>query len=44
MALLAAGRLMLRSQAVAPLAGAAQVHRQLEEGGLRAKVLLSARA
>ncbi|GAA4617892.1 hypothetical protein GCM10023195_80060 [Actinoallomurus liliacearum] len=44
MALLAAGKLTLRSQTVAPLADAAQVHRDLENGGLRTKVLLSAQA
>jgi NADPH:quinone reductase-like Zn-dependent oxidoreductase len=44
MAALAAGQLVLRAQAVAPLADAAQVHRDLEDRRLRAKVLLSARA
>lgn len=44
MGLLAARELMLRSQAVAPLASAARVHRELEEGELRSKVLLAARA
>ena len=44
MALLAAGQLTLRAQAVAPLADAAQVHRDLENGALRNKVLLSVRA
>lgn len=43
MALLAAGQLMLRAQTVAPLATAARVHRELEDGGLRSKVLLSVR-
>ena len=43
MALLAAGQLTLRAQTVAPLADAAQVHRGLENGDLRTKVLLSAR-
>lgn len=42
MGLLAARELMLRSQAVAPLASAARVHRELEEGELRSKVLLAA--
>jgi NADPH:quinone reductase-like Zn-dependent oxidoreductase len=41
MALLAAGRLVLRAYTEVPLAEAAQVHRDLESGGLRAKVLLS---
>ncbi|GAA4361903.1 NADP-dependent oxidoreductase [Actinomadura verrucosospora] len=41
MELLAAGRLTLRSQSVAPLMDAAQVHRGMENGGLRTKVLLS---
>jgi NADPH:quinone reductase-like Zn-dependent oxidoreductase len=44
MALLAAGQLMLRAQTVAPLAAAARVHRELEDGGLRSKALLSVRA
>ncbi|MCO5970103.1 NADP-dependent oxidoreductase [Actinoallomurus soli] len=44
MALLAAGRLTLRSQTVAPLVDAAQVHRDLESRTLRTKVLLSAQA
>lgn len=44
MARLAAGELILRAQVVAPLAGAAQVHRDLEAGGPRSKVLLSARS
>ena len=43
-ALLAAGQLTLRAQAVSPLAGAAQVHRDLESGALRTKVLLSTQA
>ena len=42
MTALARGQLTLRSQAVAPLFDAAQVHRELESGRLRAKVLLSA--
>jgi NADPH:quinone reductase-like Zn-dependent oxidoreductase len=44
MTLLAAGQLTLRAQTVAPLADAAQVHRDLEAGEVRTKVLLSARA
>jgi NADPH:quinone reductase-like Zn-dependent oxidoreductase len=38
---LAAGQLTLRSHTVAPLAEAAQVHRDLEAGRVRAKVLLA---
>jgi NADPH:quinone reductase-like Zn-dependent oxidoreductase len=38
---LKAGQLTLRAQAVVPLADAAQVHRDLESGALRAKTLLS---
>lgn len=41
MELLAQGRLHLRSQVVFPLADAAAVHRDLENGRLHAKVLLS---
>jgi len=41
MALLAAGQLTLRSQTVTPLTDAAQAHRDMENGGLRTKVLLS---
>jgi len=41
MAMLAAGHLILRSRTVVPLADAAQVHRGLENGELRTKVLLS---
>jgi NADPH:quinone reductase-like Zn-dependent oxidoreductase len=41
MTALEAGQLTLRAQVVVPLAGAAQVHRDLESGALRAKVLLS---
>lgn len=44
MAVLAAGQLRLRGQTVVPLAGAAQVHRDLERGELRTKALLSAQA
>lgn len=44
MTALAAGELTLRSQTVAPLADAARIHRELETGGLRTKVLLSARS
>ena len=44
MALLAAGRLTLRAQTVAPLAAAAWIHRAVENGGLRTKVLLSTQA
>ncbi|WP_460305562.1 NADP-dependent oxidoreductase [Actinocorallia aurea] len=41
MTALVAGGLTLRSRTVAPLADAARVHRELETGGLRTKVLLS---
>jgi len=41
MAALATGRLRLRGQVVAPLEDAARVHRDLESGRLRAKVLLA---
>jgi NADPH:quinone reductase-like Zn-dependent oxidoreductase len=41
MASLADGQLILRSRTVVPLASAAQVHRDLENGELRTKVLLS---
>jgi NADPH:quinone reductase-like Zn-dependent oxidoreductase len=44
MTALAAGQLILRAQTVAPLAGAAQIHRDLERGGLRTKALLSTQA
>ncbi|HEY2281423.1 MAG TPA: NADP-dependent oxidoreductase [Streptosporangiaceae bacterium] len=44
MDLLAAGRLMLRSQTVVPLADAAGAHRSLESHQFRAKVLLAVRA
>ncbi|MEZ0447217.1 quinone oxidoreductase family protein [Cellulomonas sp. ICMP 17802] len=40
MALLADGRLRLRARTTAPLAEAAAVHRDLESGAVRAKVLL----
>ena len=41
---LAAGRLLLRAQSLAPLAAAAQVHRELENHQRRTKVLLSVQA
>jgi NADPH:quinone reductase-like Zn-dependent oxidoreductase len=41
MGLLAARSLLLRAQTIAPLADAARVHRRLEDGELRAKVLLA---
>jgi NADPH:quinone reductase-like Zn-dependent oxidoreductase len=44
MDLMAAGHLQLRPQVVHPLADAAAVHRGLEAGELRAKVLLNTRA
>jgi NADPH:quinone reductase-like Zn-dependent oxidoreductase len=44
MTALAAGRLLLRAQSVAPLAAAAQVHRELEGHQRRTKVLLSVQA